>query len=133
MLQLNPSPHPLLFLQGQRPRRSRDWWGPPSYLETQLTTHLLSAPRRVGKEWAFPLPEPPSLFLVASSTQLSSAGQSSSKESQGLRRKQVHGVNMEREGQFLARRCIFILENWGPWTFTCRFMPNEMQIRVLLF
>lgn len=78
-------------------------------------------------------PEPQSVFLEASSAQLSSGGQSSVKERPRVGEKQACGVNLEEEGHFLAHCCIFMLENWGPWTFACRFMPNEMQIRVPLF
>ena len=41
--------------------------------------------------------------------------------------------SVKKKDIFLAQRCIFVLGNWGPWTFACRFMPNEMQIRAVLF
>lgn len=76
---------------------------------------------------------PESVFQVASSAQLSSGEQSSVKERPRVREKQVRGVNLNEEEHFLAHSYIFILENRGPWTFSCRFMPNEMQMRALLF
>lgn len=91
-------------------------------------------PQKDGAELILFYPRAPeSVLQVTSPAQLSSSEQSSVKKRPRVREKQARGVNLEGEGHFLAHRCIFILENWGPWTFSCRFMPNEMQMRALLF
>ena len=113
----NSSPHFSYF------HKDRDAGGQGLAGATHRET-LSSAPGsgHEGEAGITPCPEPCIVFPLAFFAQLAP----------------VMGVGVgvgptQREWCFLAYCCIFELGNWGPWTFTCRFMPNEMQIRALLF
>ena len=110
----NPSPHFSYF------HKDRDAGGQGLAGATQLVGNpetLSSAPGSGNEDEAgvTPCPEPCIVFPLASFAQLAP----------------VTGVGVgvgltQGEGCFLAYCCSFELGNWGPWTFTFRFMPNEM-------